>query len=174
MTSALEEVYSPLAVNHMLYDRAYARALRGHILISSALMTLCLEDFIANLRDDELQELETIYKSSDPKDKYNEATAKKLMECYSNKEARLSASSRTSKLWFSYIRYVNIVQTFIEAERRHKWLQHVHATNLMMNLFAVTGDNNYAKTCHLYLQSISTYKKTPCFFSATSERISYC
>ena len=156
LRTALEEVYAPLAVNHMLSGKAYARALRGHLLVSSALLSLCFEDFIGNLTAEELQQLRNIYNSSNPEEKCNETVAEKLMKFYNEKEARLSATSRTSKLWFSYLRYINVVQMFIEAERTHNWLQHVHATKLMLNLYAATGHNNYAKTCRLYLQSIST------------------
>ena len=76
LKSGFEEVYALLAVNHMLSGEAYAQALHGHILILSALMTLWPEDFIANLTGDELQELETVYKSTDSEEKYSKATAK--------------------------------------------------------------------------------------------------
>ena len=79
LKSVIEGVYAPLAVNHMLCDKAYARDRRGHIPISSALITLCLEYFIVNLTDDDLQEFESVYKSPDPKEKHNEAAAKKKL-----------------------------------------------------------------------------------------------
>ena len=36
---------------------------------------------------------------------------------------------------------------------------HVLSTNAMLNLFATTGHNNYAKSTRLYLQSISELQK---------------
>ena len=83
---------------------------------------------------------------------------KKLMECHNNKEVRLSANSQDSKLWSSYIRYVNIVQTFFETEKNVQLVISFLATNLILSTFPATG-HNYAKTCLLYLQSISTLEE---------------
>ena len=39
------------------------------------------------------------------------------------------------------------------------WKLHVETTKHMLNLFAATGQNNYAKTCRLYLQSAVSLEK---------------
>ena len=75
------------------------------------------------------------------------------------KHKDLSMSSRTSALWCSYVRYVSIIQDFISAERTNDWNLHVMSTNAMLNLFAATGHNNYAKSTRLYLQSIAELEK---------------
>ena len=156
LRTALETIYAPLAVNHMISGKAYSRALRAHILVSSALTTLLFEEFWSNLGTSERDKLISLYESKNPCGVSSESISMKLMDWYERKEASLSAASRTAKLWLMYLRYVSIVQTFIEAERTHDWALHVHATKLMLNLFAATGHNNYARTCRLYLQSISS------------------
>ena len=85
------------------------------------------------------------------------------------KELRLSLRSGTviKKLDFQQVlgllycgfRTSGISILFIEADTTHNWLQHVHAKKLVLNFFAATGHNNYAKTCRLYLQSISTLEE---------------
>ena len=40
---ALETVYVPLTVGHMMTRKAYARAVRGHMMSASAVLSLLLE-----------------------------------------------------------------------------------------------------------------------------------
>ena len=47
-----------------------------------------------------------------------------------------------------------MVQEFVRAQRVHDWNLHVLVTKSILNLFAATGHDNYAKSCRLYLQSI--------------------
>ena len=77
----------------------------------------------------------------------------------SAKKKELIETSRTSALWISYITYISIVQEFIRAERNSNWNLHVCATKSMLNLFAATGHNNYAKSYRLYLQSLSDFEQ---------------
>ena len=65
---------------------------------------------------------------------------------------RLGESSRTAKFWIQYICYIDIVKYFIAAERTGNWQNHLGSTAKMLNLFAVTGHSNYAKSARLYLQ----------------------
>ena len=85
--------------------------------------------------------------------------AVKLVKWFEQKKTALMLSSRTSTLWLNYIDYVTIVQTFIKAERTNDWPLHIASTESMLNLFAATGHNNYAKTCRLYLQSMEEMQK---------------
>ena len=75
------------------------------------------------------------------------------------KHKDLSKSSRTSALWSSYVRYVNIVQDFIRAERTNDWNLNILSNNAILNLFAATGNNNYAKSTRLYLQSLAELER---------------
>ena len=48
---------------------------------------------------------------------------------------------------------------YIQAERLHDWLSHLSLTKQMINIFAVTGHRNYAKTCRLYVQSAMSLER---------------
>ena len=61
-------------------------------------------------------------------------------------------------MWLNYTKYFEIAKQFTKADRTNDWLLHVSTTKQMLNLFAATGHNNYAKTCRLYLDSIGTLK----------------
>ena len=54
---------------------------------------------------------------------------------------------------------LEIVKQFTKADRTNDWLLHVPVTKQMLNLFAATGHNNYAKTCRLYLDSIEALQE---------------
>ena len=87
------------------------------------------------------------------------------MSWLENKKFQLSSKSCTSKLWLNYTQHISIVQQFIWAEQTNDWKLHVETTKHMLNLFAATGHNNYAKTCWLYPQSaISLEKDHPHIF----------
>ena len=73
---------------------------------------------------------------------------------------RLSTKSRTAKLWFTYLDYINITKRFIFAERTCNWLMHIEYTTEMLNLFASSGHINYAKSARLYIQQMHSLKET--------------
>ena len=154
LRSALETVYSPVIEGHMFTGKAYSRAARGHILCASAIQSLILEEFWGTLGAVDQLELQKYYESDDPSTFGNEELAIKLTTWMETKCKELSKSSRTSAFWLIYVKYVYLVQELICAERVHDWNLHVLATKSMLNLFAATGHNNYAKSCRLYLESI--------------------
>ena len=45
LRKALETVYAPVSVGHMSSDKGYSRAIRGHFLSTSALLSIMLEEF---------------------------------------------------------------------------------------------------------------------------------
>ena len=159
LKSALETVYAPLTVGHMFTGKAYSRAVRGHLLCASAVQSLVLKIFWSILSPDDQLELQKYYESDDPSKFESEELAIKLNTWMETKHDELSKSSRTAALWLNYIKYICIVQEFIRAERTNDWNLHILATKSMLNLFAATGHNNYAKTCRLYLQSLSELER---------------
>ena len=58
---ALETVYVPLTVGHMMTGKAYSRAVRGHMISASAILSLLLEEFWDSLTTDEQTQLVYIY-----------------------------------------------------------------------------------------------------------------
>ena len=160
LRKALESVYTPVTVGHMFTGKAYSRAVRGHMLASSSLVSLLLDEFWNSLSDQDQTLLQTIYDAENPSQYEEYDIALALDSFIKNKVDTLSKESRTAALWINYIKYVSIVQLFIDAERRSDWISHVTASKLMLNLFAATGHNNYAKSCRLYIQSISELMKS--------------
>lgn len=154
LRNALENIYAPISVNHMMTGKAYARAIRGHFLTSSALLSILLEEFWDSLSKDDQDMIQSFSESENPAINQEDQLAKNLVCWFKEKETELSKASRTSKLWFNYIRYINIVQDFITAERTNDWHLHIASSKKMLNLFAATGHNSYAKSCRLYLQSM--------------------
>lgn len=71
-----------------------------------------------------------------------------------NKESEILELSRACKLCLSYIEFIYIVQEFIHGERINNRGSHKATTKCMLNLFAATGHNSYAKKCCLYIQSV--------------------
>ena len=54
---------------------------------------------------------------------------------------------------------VDILRTFIRAERTGNWKLHLQAVHDMLPYFAVAGYNSYAKSAYLYLQSMYDLQK---------------
>ena len=62
--------------------------------------------------------------------------------------------SRTAKLWFHYLHYIQVLKRFIIAERTSNWSLHLQPTADILNLFAASGHLNYAKSARLYVQQM--------------------
>ena len=55
LRQALESVYASVSVGYMLGGTAYSRAIRGHVLIYSALISLILDPYLKLLIDEDLK-----------------------------------------------------------------------------------------------------------------------
>ena len=58
ISAALETVYAPVTVGHLLSRKAYAQAIRGHFLCAAAIMSLVLAEFWKTLDLDEQMQIE--------------------------------------------------------------------------------------------------------------------
>ena len=161
LEEVFEEVYAPNVIPHMMSGKVVTRALRAHIIAQSALMTL----LIRSLEEQCVQDLESL------KSAYKKAVGRELdisseeelpvldvlkrisSQLRSHKQVTAS-KSRTAKLWISYCNYVDVVKMFVYAERTSDWELHLHEISKMLNLFAATGHNNYAKFARFYLQEM--------------------
>ena len=72
----------------------------------------------------------------------------------------LASQSRTAKLWIQYLTYVDILRCTIRAERTSDWNLHLVAVSKMLNLFAASGHDHYAKCARLYLQMMMELPQT--------------
>ena len=157
-----EEVYAENTVPHLLSGKAYARALRCHLLAQSALVSQIIE-FVVEERNIDLKPLEIIYNDANEvglTDKeivqlQSNYTLRKLREGIESYCKQKKESSRTAALWIQYIEYVDIIKEFICAERTSNWLLHLQAVAKMTNLFAATGHINYARCTRMYLQEMT-------------------
>ena len=64
---ALETVYVPLTVGHMMTGKTYTRAVRVHTMSTSAVLSLLLEEFWDSLTTDQQAQLVKIYDSKKPR-----------------------------------------------------------------------------------------------------------
>ena len=155
---ALETVYVPLTVGHMMTGKAYTRAVRGHRMSASAVLLLLLEEFWDSLTTNEQAQLVKINDPPNPEEYKNDPIAVHLLRWFTTKKEEVSSKSRTAALCLNYDHYIEIVQQFITAERTSNFALHISTTKQMINLFAATA-HNYAKTCRLYLQSVEVLEK---------------
>ena len=69
------------------------------------------------------------------------------------------------------MQYVDVVKQFILAERTSYWHLHLRSVHAMLNVFAVTGHNNYSKSGQLYLQLMDDLPSThPWLYAMFTEK----
>ena len=142
----LELIYTSNSVTHIMSSKAVAGLLRGHFLVESALMGL-----IEQAAKDEFDtsSLEKMYEDMVQGNlDFNDVESSNIVIRFTNAvekfKSELSSASRTAKLWLQYLEYISIIRMFIRAERNGNWHQHLEAMRLMLNVFAATGQINYA------------------------------
>ena len=160
LSEALETIYGTNTVVHIMSGKAIARAIRGHFLIETALVTKLLSKLEASTLQqitDILPDIEQALQNS-YEDGLIELESSKIFNQASSQLSHikqwLSEISRTAKLWVQYLQYISILKHFIRAERTDNWNLHVVTVGQMLNLFAATGHINYAKSARLYVQNM--------------------
>ena len=95
LRKALETVYAPNTVTHMLSGKAYSRAIRGHTLVILALLALILEPHLDTLSSEEVEKIvglsnldKSLIKTDD--------TFLSLQSWFADKNNELRSRSRTS------------------------------------------------------------------------------
>ena len=78
-----------------------------------------------------------------------------IEECVHRKQDLLAERSRTAALWIQYLEMVDILRSFIRAERTANWELHLKALTRMLPYLAASGHNLYVKCARLYLQSMT-------------------
>ena len=161
---ALGEVYGENVVPHIMSGHAYSRSLRGHFLIYAALTQKLIDGFKDDITDMERNELDLLLKDVIARKRgYEEIENSPALQIFEDKmrkyKDRLASQSRTAKLWILYMDYVDIVKSFIIAERTSNWELHLLSVEKMLNLFGATGHIHYAKGARLYLQLMNKLKQ---------------
>ena len=60
----------------------------------------------------------------------------------------------TAALWIQYLDMIQILKTFIKAERTGEWELSLYAVQQMLPYFAAAGHNLHLKSAHVYLQTM--------------------
>lgn len=143
--SGLEEVlsliYAENSIQHILSGHAFARAIRAHLLVSSALQKILVQK-IHPINKEQKYELsclsEKLVCDSIFEVNLNGTVVEEVYEKISNLVNQLN-SNRTSKLWFQYLRQVDLIKMFIRAERLGIWSLHLETTKNMLKYFHAAG-----------------------------------
>ena len=70
------------------------------------------------------------------------------------------SEARTAKLRFQYLRMVEIICMFIKAERAGSFDLHLQSIWEMLPHFAASGHHLYARSVHIYLQTMQNLEAT--------------
>ena len=88
----------------------------------------------------------------------NEASTAKVLdnieECVHRKQDLLAERSRRAALWIQYLEMVDILRSFIRAERTASWELQLKALTRMLPYLAASHHNLYVKCVRLYRQSM--------------------
>ena len=168
-----EEIYAENSVIHMLSGKAYARALRAHLLVQNALFSIIIDYLIDEDRIDSVFLNDACAKIME-----GDLTEKEKEEVFSSQQFQAAKDaienfieekknkSRTASLWLQYADYVTTIKLLIYAERTFNWTLHLDAVKRMFNLFAATGHTNYAKCSRIYVQKMELLSdKDPWLFN---------
>ena len=159
LMEAMECCYGPNTVKHICSGKAVARAVRAHFLVESALTIMLLKSVLSP-SSAEMNEIQEFY--TDVTANGYESERDEFPESFVNIEFALAdfkrgiaQQSRTGKLWLQYLQYVSTLKLMLRAERCGDWQLHIWSISQMINLFAATGHNNYAKCARLYCEMMT-------------------
>ena len=153
----LETVYVPQTVQHML--SGYARAWKGRMLASSAVIKLMIEHRSGCLTGVSLRRLQDLHQlliqgSCHPEVVLNTQTAVQLTQILQDLTHDLASESRTGKLWVNYVMHVQIMRLFIYAERTGDWDLHLYCVAQMIPVFHASAHLAYARSSRRYLDTM--------------------
>jgi hypothetical protein len=159
----------------MLNGKAIARAIRGHFLIDTALHCLLGSEVFGFPLPTSSSEYQDLGKQTsldfensqiliDASELYAQlldgTTSAELIRNHSVfRQLQISfqeildqkRENRTARLWIQYSEMIQILRTFIRAERTGDWNLHLQALHDMLPYFAAAGHNLYTKSCYVYL-----------------------
>lgn len=154
----LSIVYAENTTKHILSGHAYARAVRAHNLVATALSNLILSEVVIN--DEEKSAVLNVLNTFNdfPPDRasiMSDTTVLNLTFKLREEMEKIKNRGATAKLWVQYLEMVTLVRHFIEAERTGNWELHLNTIKLMLPYFVASGHYHYGKACYIYLQQMS-------------------
>ncbi|CAC5369993.1 unnamed protein product [Mytilus coruscus] len=171
LKEVLELIYAPNAVTHMLYGKAVSRAVRGFMLVDTALHTLMTNEIFGHDVSEEheneinlsiehplIMEACEIYdrlqeEKISLEDALESQTLQAIQELLQKKRNELKLS-RTSKLWLCFLDMVAILKRFLIAERTGDWLLHLSTLKEMLPYLAASGHNLHTKSAYFDLSQM--------------------
>ncbi|KYN23235.1 hypothetical protein ALC57_04345 [Trachymyrmex cornetzi] len=154
----LSTIYAPNSVDKMLTGHAYARAIRGHLLVQLSLAKCVLDDI--NFNDEECNVIADIFSNFEDHPPVRKTVEEiyllhNITKKFKQQLEKVKENSPTAKLWVQYFNMVSLLKKFIEAERTGDWEKHLYIIKLMILYFHASGHFPYAKSCQIYLQSVA-------------------
>lgn len=158
----LSTIYAPNSVDKMLTGHAYARAIRGHLLVQLSLAKCILNDI--NFSEEECSAITAVFSNFEEDPPERKALEEidslhSIAEKLKQRLDKLEESGPTAKLWVQYFNMVTLLKKFIEAERTGDWEKHLYTIKLMIPYFHASGHFPYSKSCQVYLQSVAKLKE---------------
>lgn len=161
--SGLEELFSTVyasnTVEHMMTGKAYSRALRGHMLVSTAMVKMMLEErpgCLTGVSKEHIRTLHTylIEGSCTSDQMLNNQTAKQISSLLEDLVRDLKSESSTAALWISYIVQTQMMRLFIFAERTGDFDLHLYCVERFIPIFHASNHFPYAKSTRRYLDTM--------------------
>lgn len=176
LSDVLGVVYAENAVNHMLSGKAYARAIRGHFLVDTALNAIVLsraydEPMLDESNDDEsttrsdeltkaLQHFDDLLAGETTVEAVcSDTIFDQISEQLDAEKSRLKAFP-TGNLWIQYMAMVDTVKQLLKAQRTGNFLLYLETLKEMLPFYAAAGHLHYTKSVYLYIQDMLQLKET--------------
>ena len=153
LEEVLEQLYATNVIVHIISGKAFARAVRGHLIVHAALQKMIMEELMekGSVHLSDLKKLASINSNNEVEDV--SIIVEKVENAIKNWKKEMT-EFRTANYWYQYVQYVSLENTFIRAERTGDWHLHLSSVKKMLNMFAATGHIHYAKSARLYLQQM--------------------
>ena len=172
LKEVLELIYAENAVTQILSCKAYARAIRGHFLVGTALSSVVLGSAYGidlSIVDEESDACKDFQEAADLLDKLlcedaspGEVCSKDVLNRISEKlkaEKNSLSEHKMGKLWSQYMDMIDLLRRFLRALRMGDFQLYLGTLQEMLPYFAACGHNNYAKSAHVYIQDMIELEK---------------
>lgn len=150
-------IYAENTVDKLLDGHLYARAVRGHLLVSLSLYLTILQTSGLSLA--EMDVLKMLLK--DEKDILKQVNSPEFEQIFNKLLLHLEEYKNrgpTAKLWITYLEMTSLIRSLIASERSGNWDEQLIIIRKMLPFFFACGHFNYARSVIIYLQDMLLLK----------------
>jgi hypothetical protein len=162
LESLWQTVFAKNSTDPMMNGKAYARAVKAHLLSAAALTTYILETpgCLSGVNINKLRGIHSMLLTGNCciESLTNEFVIQQMSQILEDLSNDLSNQSRTGKLWIQYLQMVRLIMLFLRAERAGYWDLHLYAIELMIPYFHAAGHIKYARCARLYIEQMKRLK----------------